>query len=499
MHDDDNFTRGPRGQFRGDFTRDTFDPMRNFSRVLMQQGRVQLDADWNEQVSILLHSMRHLGRDLMGPHGAPYPDDAPTGTLRQQLDNIKNRLEHFKIIPSASTDNKADFSISPGRYYVNGICCETEKGKEVTFRNQPGCPFTEDDKELSGEYLVYLDVWERHLSYVEDDYIQEEALGGADTATRAQIVWQVKVISNETITATSTYKAFDDFLNLKKIKKIGTGQLRAKAQEPTEDEACALTPKASYQGAENQLYRVEIHKDSGHEDGPTFKWSRENGSVIFPITEVNGEKITLEHLGRDDRFALKKGDWVEVLDDDVILGNKANPLLQVEHVDQADLQVTLKIQPESDIEKDLTKHPYLRRWDQSKGADENGITVTEVSKDGDWILLENGVNIQFLKQNTERSASKAGQHCKTNGDSQPTQSHLYQTGDYWLIPARTATGEMGGDVEWPGTVEDPKALPPQGVEHHYAPLAKITVENDVVCTKNILDLRRHLNKGWGSG
>ena len=38
---------------RGDFSRDTFDPVKHFSRVLQQQGRVQLDADWNEQTAIL--------------------------------------------------------------------------------------------------------------------------------------------------------------------------------------------------------------------------------------------------------------------------------------------------------------------------------------------------------------------------------------------------------------------------------------------------------------
>lgn len=41
-----------RGEFRGDFTRDTFTPEKSYSRVLMQQGRVQVDADWNEQVSV---------------------------------------------------------------------------------------------------------------------------------------------------------------------------------------------------------------------------------------------------------------------------------------------------------------------------------------------------------------------------------------------------------------------------------------------------------------
>jgi hypothetical protein len=67
----------------------------------------------------------------------------------------------------------------------------------------------------------------------------------------------------------------------------------------------------------------------------------------------------------------------------------------------------------------------------------------------------------------------------------------YITGDYWLIPARTATG----DVEWPkvigadGNLETdaqgniiPVALPPHGITHYYAPLAVISVTDGVVVT-----------------
>jgi hypothetical protein len=47
----------------------------------------------------------------------------------------------------------------------------------------------------------------------------------------------------------------------------------------------------------------------------------------------------------------------------------------------------------------------------------------------------------------------------------------YATGDYWLIPARTVTG----DVDWP---RDPAHLPllapPSGIAASYAPLAWIT-------------------------
>ena len=37
----------------GDYSRVRFDPKNDFSGVLMQQGRVQLDADWNELVELL--------------------------------------------------------------------------------------------------------------------------------------------------------------------------------------------------------------------------------------------------------------------------------------------------------------------------------------------------------------------------------------------------------------------------------------------------------------
>ena len=43
---------------KGDFSRQTFDPKKHYSAVLMQQGRVQLDADWNEQHAIDRHRSR---------------------------------------------------------------------------------------------------------------------------------------------------------------------------------------------------------------------------------------------------------------------------------------------------------------------------------------------------------------------------------------------------------------------------------------------------------
>jgi hypothetical protein len=41
---------------KNDLTRSTFRRERHYSSVRMQQGRVQLDADWNEQLDIEMHT-----------------------------------------------------------------------------------------------------------------------------------------------------------------------------------------------------------------------------------------------------------------------------------------------------------------------------------------------------------------------------------------------------------------------------------------------------------
>ncbi|MEO0249774.1 MAG: DUF6519 domain-containing protein, partial [candidate division WOR-3 bacterium] len=56
---------------KGDFTRFTHDPKKHYTGVLKQQGRVDLDADWNEQVEIQDHLERTANRDVIGLCGVP--------------------------------------------------------------------------------------------------------------------------------------------------------------------------------------------------------------------------------------------------------------------------------------------------------------------------------------------------------------------------------------------------------------------------------------------
>ena len=56
---------------KGDFSRRTFNSKKHYNAVLKQQGRVDVDADWNEQIDIRKYIDRQRARDIIGFCGAP--------------------------------------------------------------------------------------------------------------------------------------------------------------------------------------------------------------------------------------------------------------------------------------------------------------------------------------------------------------------------------------------------------------------------------------------
>src|SRR5262245_19992948 len=171
----------------GDYSRKTFNRRKHYRGVLMQQGRVQVDADWNEQLAIQLHRTETEAKDVIGLCGVPKSSDS------------------FRI-----TTNGNDLLIAPGRIYVDGLLCELEMDAQATYTNQPCYPNPEFTSPLAspppsppsglrlaladGVYLVYLDAWQREITALDDPLIREKALGGPDTAARLQSVWQVRLL-----------------------------------------------------------------------------------------------------------------------------------------------------------------------------------------------------------------------------------------------------------------------------------------------------------------
>jgi hypothetical protein len=309
------------------------------------------------------------------------------------------------------------------------------------------------------------------------------------------VVWQVKTIKPEGWENTDCPDDETWAGLLEEWQRKNRGWLKARAERGKDGAStgpCITPPEARYRGAENQLYRVEIHKKGG-KDVATFKWSRDNGSVTFPIVGISGDQISLENLGRDDRQSLEPGDVVEVVDDNTLLRGEPGPLVKVIRVDRVEMVVTLELREDADLpDYDDARKLLLRRWDHKGDTSDEPLAsrpkqaddLALVLEEDKWLDLEDGVQICFEPVPEE-----------SIGEGE--DSHQYRSGDYWCIPARTATG----DVEWPGPVDNPEASPPHGVEHHCAPLAVISVGADDQVSPR--DCRCHFSSlrqcGYGYG
>ena len=344
---------------KGDFTRSTFKPRKHYSGVRMQQGRVQLDADWNEQIDIAAHRTETETVDVIGGCGAPMHDAGFS---------LTNGL-----IPK----------IGPGRYYVDGILCENEA--DVDLDKQPDLPVTalsdlitpKNAAVQNGLYIAYLDVWQRHITALEDDGIREVALGGPDTATRTKTLWQVKLLGPfpAPLTCVSEPALWKDLLD-----GAQNGKLSARAVESAgADGPCVVPPGAGYRRLENQLYRVEIHEVDAGGAIKLLKWSRDNGSIVTRWLNQEPSKpseLIVSSIGRDGVLGFGPGQYVEVVDDArelrgeagilVKLANAEGQVLTLDTTDPNAAMVLIADFPDKIAGQ--PNNPKVRRWDGAQAT-----------------------------------------------------------------------------------------------------------------------------------
>lgn len=461
-----------------DTSRSRFDPARHYSAVLLQQGRVVLDSDTAEQDAITSYYLRAAIADIIGPAGCP-AGNAGFGITAQ---------------------GQTDLVIGPGRIYVDGILAEAVrpviggKAQQITYLTQldgylqpSGDPKNPDNLPSNASYVVYLRVWERCVTALQDPDIREVALGihGPDTCGRAQVVWQVAYWTTPTPDEKSSLQAYDAWTDWVRNLNQPTGTLQARARQPddAETDICGISPQAQFRGRENQHYRVEIFSGgTAGQPAPAaggqsqagvarYVWSRDNGSAVFAIESLAGAEVTVGSLGRDLRSGLEIGDYVEITDDALASRVADDPpaasrraLFKVTAIDAVNRVVTLDSDPAATIDATGTNpalHPLLRRWDCAGSA-----VVTEAG----WLELEDGVQVKF--PGAPPAVGKG-----------PQRVAQYRTGDYWLVPARTAIA----DVIWPQDESGPVARPPAGVAYHYAPLAFVPLGGDPVELRSLFD------------
>jgi hypothetical protein len=497
-----------------DNSRYTFNPFKDYSSVVMPQGRVQVDADWNEFLAEMARRIQAGTLDTMGR--AAYPLTTP---------------DAFYISPGTAWI----VNIGLGRMYVDGLLAENHgptpgtwdpaleelsgvpQPQPSTASNTPAIPFTSQPylpaagaglsgaaqylPNKAGSYVFYLDVWKRAITWLQDPAIIDSAIG-IDTSGRIQTVWQVRwTTANPTGGATGCAIPDSEIL----YPAQSAGQLSTQVLPNPTNGPCCLTPGTGYTGLENQFYRVQIHK-GGPLGTATFKWSRENASVMAGVLSIatkgnaagkQATVLTVTSLGRDQVLNFTNGNWIELLDDNAELDGMPDPnypagspyiygnpglLCQIDYVDPTTSEIYLVTPPVTDERfpngtPAASVHTRIVRWDQSGtvySSDSSGNqTATKYAQStGDILTPSDGTTMLVLENGIVAMFSVA-----------PTGGN-FLAGDYWTFAART-----DGSLDLPLN-----SAPPRGIQHHYTKLSVVTFDASGNAT-NTPDCRTQ----WGCG
>jgi hypothetical protein len=427
----------------GDFSRSTFTAGNHYSGVRMQQGSVQIDADWNEQADIIRHQIVTPLGDVLGSFAAAGSFDSPA-----QAGFALALAEPVQTGGGKTTP--PDMIIGAGRAYAEGVLCENDAA--CRYAKQPDYPGAA--AQLAAlldagctRFIVYLDVWDRHVTALEAPAMADSALDGIDTTTRMRTIWQVKLLPlNSPLPGADTSPAV-----LPEWQALLDGERRRGRLSAQQAPGTLLR--------DNQLYRVEVH---AVDDGSVaFKWSRENGAVCYGVsgkpermpgaaapdaTSMDAAVTYRVTIAEQDpaRLFLGLGDWVELVREGDVVDGTRRALYQVAGLqpDRGWIHVT-GIDELPDETEGFTAGWLLRRWDQRREVDARGL-ARRAAGDSNPLHLENGVQVRFHDEG-------------------------YRPGDFWLIPVRTQFGSAPGGVEWSADTDNlPLAQPPHGVEHRYA-------------------------------
>lgn len=328
---------------------------------------------------------------------------------------------------------------------MDGWLAEHFLGEGATCLDQPFLP-DPPEPPASGGLLVFLRLFEREVTDVEDPALLDPALGGADTTTRRQMAWQVLAVEppEDAVCGVDPTSLFPPSPG-----RLGTAGVMA----PEPDDPCVPPPEDGYRGTVNSLYRVEVHRPGGFGTA-TFKWSRDNASVVSAVTDIQvagGETVvTVDRIGRDRVLRFHPLQWVELTDDHRELMGEPGELAQILDIDEDALEVRLhRVVPGAgerafgaDADEIAARHTRLIAWNRT---DTLNPTLTA---DGDIPVVVGAIPLELGIEATFGLEGGAGE---------------FQVGDYWVFAARSADA----------SVERLDEAPPRGVESRWLQLAAI--------------------------
>ncbi|WP_287127730.1 DUF6519 domain-containing protein, partial [Candidatus Cyanaurora vandensis] len=281
-----------------DKARNTYNPAQHYRGLVAQQGRVTLEADWNEAQTLSHEELRLETRDLIGSTGTP--------------DN------GYVLLPPAPGDDPLDFQIGPGTLYVDGlrvVLPETIKySAQSEWLDRASEPDWLTPDAPPAQELVYLYLREQEISATEDPDLREPALGGPDTMQRLRLIQRIARLNTQDDDCLQALAApwlesglaFDPAtLRLNSYARL---QVSFQTAPPPPD-LCEPEAQGGYLGAENQLFRVQI-SDATH-----FIWGFDNASFLYcvEIDPANPQRLKLLSRPVDALHRPQTNQAVEVL------------------------------------------------------------------------------------------------------------------------------------------------------------------------------------------
>jgi len=200
-------------------TNDTFDPLRRYVSVRLQQGVPIVDADWNEAEDIRRFELRAFLKWCIG-------DGIPTGNNGFALVGMPN-----DFVIDAGISGPPDGLGNVGRALVNGLdavisadvkysaqklhVSQDPSGKLAAAWGVPPIPALP----IGPNLMAYLDVWDRLVTPTEDPSLVQPGLQ-VESCARLKREWCVRVTAG----AAPAAQAGHSYLPLAALNNVGGGQ-----------------------------------------------------------------------------------------------------------------------------------------------------------------------------------------------------------------------------------------------------------------------------------
>ncbi|MBU1564817.1 MAG: right-handed parallel beta-helix repeat-containing protein [Proteobacteria bacterium] len=417
---------------RGDFSSWDNDRNNNFAGVLHQQGRVLLDADWNDQTRITNDWQDTAARDAIGPGVVAVPID----------DRHAFEVDQVEIV-----GGKLQATLTEGHAWVDGLLIHLENTRrfQVLDSSTRGL--------ATGSYAVVLEVWREEVNgFQELKTLIEPALGGPDTTERVYTAMALRLQAG----------AGCEQLRQQLRKRVRTqGRLTVSLNPTTESNAdCPIVKGGGYTGFEHHLYRIEIAKTNRSQ--AMFKWSQFNGGLVGrgKRGEVDGRLcITITANMQAIQSSGLDSFYLEIIEMDTDTSIVGMGHWRVSYGAQVALDGDrLVIQEHGTYYEEagtFTGNVFFRLWDGIE--DVNRFERTKAFRDGIRLKFDSNVS---------------------GGISH--HSAAYYPGDYWTFSVRA------GQSNARSLLRNKQAY---GIEYHRAPLAILHWKGNSL-SKTIEDCRR---------